>query len=60
MKSAPPEPSILLAVRPRAILTHRITAHLNAYTCQVNVIDELGRKFSFPRTLVFVIGEGLN
>jgi hypothetical protein len=25
------------------------------YTCQVNVIDELGRKFSFPRTLVFVM-----
>ena len=25
------------------------------YTCQVNVIDELGRKFSFPRTLLFVM-----
>ena len=25
------------------------------YTCQVNVIDELGRKFSFPRTLLYVM-----
>jgi len=24
------------------------------YTCQVNIIDELGRKFSFPRTLLYV------
>jgi VWFA-related protein len=24
------------------------------YTCQVNVIDELGRKFSFPRQLLYV------
>ena len=25
------------------------------YTCQINVIDELGRKFSFPRILLFVM-----
>jgi len=25
------------------------------YTCQVNVIDELGRKFSFPRTMLFLV-----
>src|SRR5260221_14166446 len=28
------------------------------YTCQVNVIDELGRKFSFPRTLLIVMAAG--
>jgi VWFA-related protein len=28
------------------------------YTCQINVIDELGRKFSFPRTPLFVITTG--
>ncbi len=28
------------------------------YTCQVNVIDELGRKFAFPRTPLFVMGAG--
>jgi hypothetical protein len=28
------------------------------YTCQVNVIDELGRKFSFPRTLLYVMAGG--
>jgi hypothetical protein len=26
------------------------------YTCQVNVIDELGRKFAFPRAPVVVMG----
>ena len=25
------------------------------YTCQVNVIDELGRKFAFPRTALVVL-----
>jgi len=28
------------------------------YTCQINVIDELGRKFAFPRTPLFVIATG--
>ncbi|HEV2200089.1 MAG TPA: VWA domain-containing protein [Bryobacteraceae bacterium] len=28
------------------------------YTCQINVIDELGRKFSFPRTPLFVMATG--
>ena len=28
------------------------------YTCQVNVIDELGRKFAFPRTPLFVMAAG--
>jgi VWFA-related protein len=27
------------------------------YDCQLNVIDELGRKFAFPRTALAVIGE---
>ena len=27
------------------------------YTCQVNVIDEFGRKFAFPRTLLYVMAE---
>ena len=27
------------------------------YTCQVNVIDELGRKFAFPRTAIAVLPE---
>jgi hypothetical protein len=26
------------------------------YTCQVNVIDELGRKFAFPRVSLVVVG----
>jgi hypothetical protein len=25
------------------------------YTCQVNVIDELGHKFAFPRTALVVV-----
>ena len=28
------------------------------YICQVNIIDELGRKFSFPRTLLLVMAGG--
>ena len=28
------------------------------YTCQISVIDELGRKFSFPRTSLFVMTTG--
>jgi uncharacterized protein (DUF2141 family) len=28
------------------------------YICQINIIDELGRKFSFPRTLLLVMAEG--
>src|SRR5262249_43305357 len=28
------------------------------YTCQVSVIDELSRKFSFPRTLLVVMAAG--
>jgi len=27
------------------------------YTCQVNVIDEFGRKFAFPRTLLYVMAK---
>ncbi len=27
------------------------------YTCQVNVIDELGHKFAFPRTSLVIVGE---
>jgi VWFA-related protein len=27
------------------------------YTCQVNVIDELGKKFAFPRTSMVVVGD---
>jgi hypothetical protein len=25
------------------------------YTCQINVIDELGRKFAFPRTTLAIL-----
>jgi hypothetical protein len=24
------------------------------YTCQINVVDEIGRKFAFPRTVMVV------
>ncbi len=30
------------------------------YKCQVNLIDELGRKFAFPRTELAVVGTGLS
>jgi len=29
------------------------------YTCQVNVIDELGRKFAFPRSSLAVVQQGV-
>jgi hypothetical protein len=28
------------------------------YTCQVTVIDELGRKFAFPRVSIVVVSDG--
>jgi VWFA-related protein len=42
------------------VLPMRLTVQFNdlksgKYTCQVNVIDELGRKFAFPRTPLFVV-----
>jgi VWFA-related protein len=42
------------------VLPMRLTIPFNdlkpgQYTCQVNVIDELGRKFAFPRTPLFVM-----
>jgi VWFA-related protein len=45
------------------VLPLKLTAQFNdlkpgQYTCQVNVIDELGRKFAFPRTPLFVMAAG--
>jgi len=45
------------------VLPVRLTIPFNdlrpgQYTCQINVIDELGRKFSFPRTPLFVMAAG--
>lgn len=51
--------------RPDAKRTSVIPLHLNVplknlepgkYVCQINVIDELGRKFAFPRTPVVLLG----
>ncbi len=45
------------------VLPLRLTAQFNdlkpgQYTCQLNVIDEFGRKFAFPRTPLFVMAAG--
>jgi len=45
------------------VLPVKLTTQFNdlkpgQYTCQVNVIDELGRKFAFPRTPLFVMAAG--
>jgi len=45
------------------VLPVKLTTQFNdlkpgQYTCQVNVIDELGRKFAFPRTPLFVMPAG--
>ncbi len=46
-----------------AVLPMRLRFRFNdltpgQYTCQINVIDELGRKFAFPRAPLFVIAAG--
>jgi VWFA-related protein len=46
-----------------SVLPVKLTAQFNdlkpgQYTCQVNVIDELGRKFAFPRTPLFLVATG--
>jgi len=43
-----------------SVLPMRLTVQFNdlkpgQYTCQINVIDELGHKFAFPRTPLFVM-----
>jgi hypothetical protein len=43
-----------------SVLPVKLTTRFNdlkpgQYTCQVNVIDELGRKFAFPRTPLYVM-----
>jgi len=45
------------------VLPLRLTAQFDdlkpgQYTCQLNVIDEFGRKFAFPRTPLFVMAAG--
>ena len=45
------------------VVPMRFTVQINdlkpgQYTCQVNVIDELGHKFAFPRTPLFVMAAG--
>jgi len=52
-----------LDTRRDSVLPVKFTAQFNdlkpgQYTCQINVIDELGRKFAFSRTPLFVMAAG--